>query len=278
MASARRPAGTSVSSSSPAGRRAKRATMTATPSPAAMPPVDASPPAPPPCTSAKSACPPTSDAAATAAAATATTAGSRARRTARSAPAPTPSTMARPWSATATWVPPRTRRSAGSTPSSGASRGPRMLRQVAASRRPALQRHVSPCIDCRGRLSTGTRPGRASCPSPDSGRRRPRASPRSSTGGPAAESRGARAAEGLPDRALVAGVDEGVVHEGYVEPLLVVADPGVLPPENRLRQEDLSRPDDALGEGGELRVSGEVVESVADEGKLPPAAHVQIAL
>src|SRR5438552_922590 len=52
--------------------------MTATPSPAAMPPVDASPPAPPPCTSAKSACPPASDAAATAAAATATTAGSRA--------------------------------------------------------------------------------------------------------------------------------------------------------------------------------------------------------
>src|SRR5436309_1526809 len=83
---------------------------------------------------------------------------------------------------------------------------------------------------------------------------------------------------GLPERALVAGVDEGVVHEVYVEPLLVVADPGVLPPENRLRQEDLSRPDDALGEGGELRVSGEVVESVADEGKLPPAAHLRIAL
>src|SRR5438094_1309219 len=123
MASARRPAGTSVTGGSPAARRPKRATMPATPSPAAMPPVDASPPAPPPCTSAKSACPPASDAAATAAAATATTAGSRARRTARSAPAPTPSTMARPWSETTTWVPPTTTRSAGSTPER-ASSGP----------------------------------------------------------------------------------------------------------------------------------------------------------
>jgi len=51
-----------------------------------------------------------------------------------------------------------------------------------------------------------------------------------------------------------------------VELLLVAADPGVLPPEDRLREQDLLRPDDALGEGDELRVRGEIVERVADEG------------
>ena len=71
---------------------------------------------------------------------------------------------------------------------------------------------------------------------------------------------------GLRERALVAGVDERVVHEVDVELLLVAADPGVLPPEDRLREQDILRPDDALGEGDELRVRGEIVERVADEG------------
>src|SRR5436309_969778 len=142
MARARSPAGTTASSSAPAGRRITRATTTVAASPAAMPPVDASPPAPPPCRSTKRACPPTRDAAATAATATATGAGSRARRTARSVPAPTPSTMARPCSETTTWVPPTTMRSTGSTPER-ASSGPGCDGQPHESRGRAAERSIS---------------------------------------------------------------------------------------------------------------------------------------
>src|SRR5262249_46361013 len=70
---------------------------------------------------------------------------------------------------------------------------------------------------------------------------------------------------GLRGPSLVAWVDERFVREIDVERLLVIADAGVLAPENRLRDEDVLRLDHALRERDKLGMQGKVVQRVADE-------------